>query len=104
VDGTRWLRDTIASRGDPNPQLWITEVGATTCTGLKVCVDERKQARQIQDFIDIAAGWPYVRAVVIYSLRDNAGSAGDPAGRFGLLRRDLSPKPAWAAFQAALAH
>jgi hypothetical protein len=100
VDGTLWLRDVMAAHGDGG-DLWMTEVGASTCSGSVVCVSEATQARYVAEFMQIAQSWPFVRAVVIYSLRDDSSST-DPAGRYGLLRHDLRPKPAWDAFRNAL--
>jgi hypothetical protein len=102
IDGTLWLREIMAAHGDAGGELWITEVGASTCSGDAVCVSERTQARFVRDYLGVAAAWPFVRAVVIYSLRDDGSSATDPSGSYGLLRRDLRPKPAWNAFRSAL--
>ena len=102
VDGTEWIREVMAAHGDGG-ELWMTEIGSSTCRGREVCVDEATQARHVRDFLDIAAGWSFVRAVVVYSLRDSRGPSTTPAGRFGLLRSDLRPKPAWSEFRRALA-
>jgi hypothetical protein len=102
VDGTQWLREVMAARGDSG-DLWITEAGASTCVGGPTCVDEATQAEHVRALIETAAGWPFVRAVVVYSLRDNPTPPNVASGRFGLLHYDMRPKPAFAAFREALA-
>jgi hypothetical protein len=101
-DGTNRLRQVMAEQGDTG-DLWITEVGASTCAGAPTCVDEATQADHVRGFLELAAAMPFARAVVVYSLRDDASPATRPSGRFGLLRYDLSPKPAFAAFREAVA-
>jgi hypothetical protein len=102
VDGTLWLRSIMAAHGDVAGEMWITEVGASTCSGDAVCVSEGTQAHFVRDYLGVASAWPFVRAVVIYSLRDDGSAPSDPTGGYGLLRHDLRPKPAWRAFRRAL--
>ena len=109
--GTEWLREIMVSRGQAELRLWITEVGFSSCTaplarratgGGGDCVTLAEQARYTRALFDLARGWPYVHAVLVYELRDRTGD-GTREGEFGLLGRDGRPKPAWAAFRAALA-
>jgi hypothetical protein len=43
--------------------------------------------------------FPYLRAVVIYNLRDKGADARNRENRYGIVRRDLRPKPAFRAFR-----
>jgi hypothetical protein len=88
----------LASHGDGDKPLWVTEIGWSTCVGAGNCVSEAQQAAYLQSFLRLArSSWKaYVRAVFVYDLRDQAPNPIDnPAAWFGLLRPDLSPKPAW---------
>jgi hypothetical protein len=102
VDGTAWIRDVMAAHGDGG-ELWATEAGASTCVGAPTCVDEATQADHVRGYLQTAAGMPFLRAMIVYALRDNPTPPSRPSGRFGLLRYDLRPKPAFAAFREALA-
>ena len=48
------------------------------------------------------AQWSYVGPFFLYSLRDMGTNPTDREDNFGLLRNDYSPKPAMAAFDAAV--
>jgi polysaccharide biosynthesis protein PslG len=101
--GSAWLHDIMANHGDPNPQLWATEAGASTCdTGVdSACVSEDKQAKLVSDYFEVARTIPYLRALVIYSLRDSGLDRRDREQNFGLIRLGLSPKPGLSAFRRA---
>lgn len=105
VAGTQWLHDIMTNAGDPEPELWATEAGASTCSpdANPECVSEADQATRIAQYVDAASGFPYVRALVVYNLRDKGTDPGDIEHGFGLVRRDLSAKPAFAEFRAAAA-
>ena len=88
----------LASHDDADKPLWVTEIGWSTCSGTGGCVTEAQQASYLAEFLRLAATtWhSYVRAVFVYDLRDIAPApASDMGAWFGLLRPDLSPKPAW---------
>lgn len=93
----------LAAHGDGDKPLWVTEIGWSTCSGASGCVTEAEQARYLEEFLrDSVTAWrAYVRAVFVYDLRDIAPSpADDPEAWFGLLRPDLSRKPAWSVLRA----
>jgi polysaccharide biosynthesis protein PslG len=88
----------LAAHGDGDKPLWVTEIGWSTCSGTSGCVTEATQAQYLNEFLhDAETTWrSYVRAVFVYDLRDIAPSpAEDREAWFGLLRPDLSRKPAW---------
>lgn len=88
----------LAAHGDGDKPLWVTEIGWSTCSGSSGCVTEAEQAQYLKEFLhDAVTTWrAYVRAVFVYDLRDIAPNpADDREAWFGLLRPDLSRKPAW---------
>jgi polysaccharide biosynthesis protein PslG len=102
IDGSADMRAIMNGVGDRAP-LWMTEVGASTCTGSTFCVSEATQADQIRSFITLSRDWADVPVVIVYSLVDTPGPPTQMSSRFGLLRTDLQPKPAWEAYREAIA-
>ena len=104
LQGIPWIHEIMRDHGDGDKGVWLTEFGFSTCgRGDRWCVDEQQQAEYIKDSFRIARRWDFVKAALVYNLR-NKGT--DPTGRedqFGLLHRDFSPKPAWNAFREAMA-
>jgi hypothetical protein len=88
----------LAAHGDGSKPIWVTEIGWSTCSGADVCVSEAQQAAYLHELLELArTTWrSYVRAVFVYQLRDMAPNPLDDVGAwFGLLRPNLSRKPAW---------
>lgn len=88
----------LAAHGAGDKPLWVTEIGWSTCSGTSGCVSEAAQAQYLDEFLhDAVTTWgSYVRAVFVFDLRDIAPNpADDREAWFGLLRPDLSRKPAW---------
>jgi hypothetical protein len=88
----------LVAHGDGDKPLWVTEIGWSTCSGTDLCVSEAQQAAYLRTFLSLArTTWSsYVRAVFVYALRDLApGPRDNRLDWFGLLRPDLSRKPAW---------
>lgn len=103
IAGTTWLHDIMVAHGDKQGLLWATEAGASTCATHPECVDEREQALRIGSYVRVARRFPYVRAMVIYNLRDKGTNRDDIEQGYGLVRRDLSPKPALRSFKRVAA-
>jgi hypothetical protein len=102
-----YLRDVPAvhalmtAHGDGGRPVWVTEMGFATCPGgvPRGCVTERQQADYIAATYEIPrARWPWLAAVIVYTLRDDPLRRGREA-YFGLLRPGGEPKPAWAVFR-----
>lgn len=103
LSGVKWVRDLMVAKGDADKGLWLTEFGFSTCgTADKVCVNQQQQAQYTKDSFRIAAGWSYVRAAMIYNLRNISDTPNDRLGQFGLVNRDFTPKPAYDALKQAL--
>jgi len=98
--GTQLVHDTQLAHGDSTP-IWATEFGWSTCAGgSNWCVSEAVQAAYTPKAFRLLANMPYVKAGIVYNLRDKGT---DPVGiesNYGLLKRDYTPKPAYAALKA----
>ena len=94
----------LSAHGDGAKPLWVTEIGWSTCSGDSACVTEQQQAAYLRTFLRLArTTWAsYVRAVFVFGLRDLAPNAiDDREAWYGLLRPDLSRKPAWSVLHDA---
>lgn len=106
--GYREVRASMLARGVDKP-LWVTEFGWTTTTA--ACdpgagmwqggVSEAAQAEYTGQAFRLFDSDPYVEVAIAYNLRNNYWShdADLPEARYGLLRTDFSPKPAFEAFK-----
>jgi hypothetical protein len=93
----KWLRDHNAG----NKEIWITEHGYSTCNPCGTLgVTEEEQARRLVRLHAIAMAAPNVTHFSYFQLKDkfNAPST-DLWGNMGILRNDLSYKPAAAAYR-----
>jgi hypothetical protein len=90
----------MMARGDDKP-IWFTEFGWSTTT--KTCgVSEAVQAGYLTKAFRLVEADPYVQIGLWYNFRNNWWNhdEDDLEARFGLMRTDFSPKPAYAAFKA----
>jgi hypothetical protein len=104
-DGAAALRKVMRENGDSKAELWATEAGATTCPSDvdERCVDDDTQARWIRDYVELARDMPWLKALIVYNLRDKGTDQGDVEQGFGLVKRDFRPKPSFDAFRQAVA-
>ncbi|MDI6873946.1 MAG: beta-galactosidase, partial [Actinomycetota bacterium] len=86
VDFVRWV---ISQHTDRQLEIWITEVGWTTCADSPPGVDEATQASYLLRTVINYAGTAVDR-VFWYSLRDDLTN---PWDRYGLLDYAFRPKP-----------
>jgi hypothetical protein len=102
VQGMNMLHDYMLSIGDLTP-MWITEFGYTTCTvGTgRWCITEAQQADYLARTVPIVAAWPWVRSFIVYNLRNKGTDLADGEHNFGLVKKDYTRKPAFAALGAA---
>jgi hypothetical protein len=98
------IRDNYRAVGIDKP-FWITEMGWSTCTDTTWCVSESNQATYTTQLFNMVKTQmsDFVQAVFLYDYDDVCGNDADPECRYGLLRRDHTPKPAWAALKAVTA-
>jgi hypothetical protein len=105
--GYREVHDVMQAHGDGAKPMILTEIGWSTTTA--ICgqgqsagkkaggVSEADQARFLQQAYHCLAETPYVQAAFWFNHQD--GPDDTEYERFGLLRPDGSPKPAWDAFR-----
>ncbi|HEX6506689.1 MAG TPA: cellulase family glycosylhydrolase, partial [Chloroflexota bacterium] len=77
--------------------VWFSEIGWAAGDGCDGCYDETEQARYLVRFYTLAAA-AGIQRVFWYDLRDDVQSTTNPEAHFGLVRRDLSAKPAFTAY------
>ncbi len=98
--GLQLVRQTQLAHGDSSP-IWATEFGWSTCAGGSTwCVGEAQQAAYTPKAFEMLTHMPYVKAGIVYNLRDKGT---DPVGiepNYGLVKRDYTPKPAYNALKA----
>ncbi len=115
-DGTQWtlahvaaLHNLMVTHGDGAKSIWLTEMGWSTHATAAGApnwlrgVSEQVQADYTVRSIAFAASkLPWVSHMFFYTERDQVDSHIQD-NNYGLLRRDLSPKPVYSALAAALA-
>jgi polysaccharide biosynthesis protein PslG len=99
MDPITAVHNVMVANGDGNKQIWLTEVGAPTGTS-PWAETEDMQAQTIAAYANFARNNSYVGPVYYYSLVDTGTDPANPEDNFGLLRRDLTPKEAWGAWQS----
>lgn len=95
------VRDLMVRHGDGALPIWFTEFGWSAhatepdAPAWRRGVSEQQQADYLVRALDmIEQRWPYVTTVFWYGARDQ--QSGDPhLDGYGLLRHDLTPKPAY---------
>jgi len=94
----RTLSKLTPLRALTHKPIWITELGWSTYSG---GVSERQQARNVTATLRLLhARYAYVRRVFFFEGRDT-GTTDSWLARLGLMRRDLTAKPALAALGSA---
>ncbi len=115
-DGTQWtlahvsaLHDLMVSKGDGAKSIWLTEMGwSTHATAAGAPNWERGVSEAVQADFTVrsiaftASKLPWVSHMFFYTERDQVDSHIQD-NNYGLLRRDLSPKPVYTALAAHLA-
>lgn len=94
------VRELMKKHGDAAKPVWATEIGWPTHTG-KRSVDEARQAEMLARayLLALHAG---VEVVFWYEFVSMGRHADDPESHFGILRKDLTPKPAMQAYDTLI--
>jgi hypothetical protein len=102
----REVRRTMVANGDARRPIWMTELGWSTTTatcpsgrfaGQKAGgVSEADQAKYTTEALHCLRLTKYVTHAFVFKLRDQAPETME--ARYGLLRPDGAPKPAWDRF------
>ncbi|WP_183093756.1 cellulase family glycosylhydrolase [Nocardioides stalactiti] len=100
------MRSVMVAWGDADKKVWITELGWSSGPDnmgnpWDRPVTKRRQARYLGEAVDLIRNdYPYVGPIIWY--RDIDGHSASYQDGFGLLHPDLSGKPAYRAFKAAV--
>ncbi len=99
------VREVMVKHGDQDKQIWITEYGWNVRPGGQFPAGAAKQARLIEDSILAMRQRPYITQAIYHTLNDWRTREQDPQSVvcMGLTQWDLSPRPAYQAFQRACA-
>ncbi|MEH3139289.1 MAG: cellulase family glycosylhydrolase [Mycobacterium kyogaense] len=81
----------MASHGDGDKQVWITEFGAPTGTSVNA-VSEQQQTAIMLGARDQVALWDWAGPLIYYELVDGGTNPADGEQNFGVLRADLTLK------------
>lgn len=98
VDGMRSVRDRAGAGRIP---LWVTEIGLTT-TGSRtgqLYADEARQAEGLAATYRELRSAPDIGRVIFHTLIDPLDDPANPEAGFGIVRGDLSRKPAYCALR-----
>jgi hypothetical protein len=96
------LHQRVAQLGRPDLPLWLTEYGAPAMpvsNGYGPALTEQQQADRLRRAFALATRFPWVENLTWYEYRDSCDDAADAECRFGLVRSDLSPRPAYDALR-----
>jgi polysaccharide biosynthesis protein PslG len=96
------LHERLAYLGRPGLALWLTEYGAPTSaapSGWGPALTEEEQARRLRVAFALATRLPFVENLTWYEYRDSCPDLAVADCRFGLVRDDLSPRPAYHALR-----
>jgi GH35 family endo-1,4-beta-xylanase len=99
LDGLDKTLDLVRGLRPRDLPIWVTEVGVTD-TGPKdgtFYASDDEQAHVDATAYRMFRGQADVKAILIHTLIDPTDDAGDPESGFGVLRGDLSEKPAYCA-------
>jgi hypothetical protein len=96
------LRSLMIAHGDGAKQIWATEFGAPTNGPSGSYVSEAAQASMVTRAIAVWRSYPWAGPLFFFQGRDMGSNAYSRENFFGFLRYDFSPKPAYAAYQAAI--
>ncbi len=102
LPGIQAIHSAQLAAGDNTP-LWVTELGWETQPGLYQAVTDQQQASYITTAFRAVQQLSYVRAAIVYDLRDGP----DPSNyidHYGLVDENFTPKPGLAALRTALAN
>jgi hypothetical protein len=100
------LHQQLAKLGRPDLPLWLTEYGAPTvpvANGYAPALSEQQQADRLRTAFALASRFDWIENLTWYEYRDSCADRTDPECNFGLVRGDLSHKPAYDALREVIA-
>lgn len=93
LDDVPALHRLMAHHGDGRKKVWITEFGAPTGTA-PGAVSDTDQALTILQARKLVQQWDWAGPLIYFELRDRGTNPAVDEDNFGVVRRDLSLKPA----------
>jgi polysaccharide biosynthesis protein PslG len=108
--GIRWqeinnttpsIRSVMAANGDSALQVWITEFGAPT-SQYSNAVTEAQQASQLIQAITAVKSWSWAGPMFFYTYLTSEADPHSNEDFFGIVHKDRTPKPAYAAVKTAI--
>jgi hypothetical protein len=96
----RDIHDRFAARGAGDKPEWISEIGWATCERRFPCVTPVQQGAYLKAAFDLAAGLPYVEAVLAYTYQDLDPRI--PGDFYGIYYASSAPKLALSSFVSAV--
>jgi polysaccharide biosynthesis protein PslG len=96
------LRSLMIAHGDGAKRIWATEFGAPTNGPGGSYVSEAMQATMVKKAIAAWRRYSWAGPLFFFQGRDLSSDHDSRDNFFGFLRHDFSPKPAFAAYQAAV--
>jgi hypothetical protein len=100
------LHKRLGQLGRPDLPLWLTEYGAPTtrvATGYGPALTEQQQAERLRSAFALAGRFDWIENLTWYAYSDTETGSTDPEANFGLVRSDLSLKPAYGALRDVVA-
>ncbi len=97
--GVEEMHHVMEAAGDGQKPVWITEFGWSTTTSAQG-VSEMQQASYLKTALDRFASYPWLKAALVYQLRNVPFLHDRPEdweANLGLVRTNFSPKPAYRA-------
>ena len=97
------VRAVRNAHGDVNRPIWVTELGLTTTgSSSQGAMTEQDQAAGVVKYLRLLEAMPDVKAIIFHTLVEPRGWLGSSEPGYGIVRRDLRPKPAYCALARAL--
>jgi len=96
------MRSLMIAHGDGAKQIWATEFGAPTNGPSGSYISEAAQATMVTRAIAAWRSYPWAGPLFFFQGRDMSSNPYSRENFFGFLRYDFSPKPSYAAYQAAV--
>jgi hypothetical protein len=100
------LHRRLGQLGRPDLPLWLTEYGAPSTqvtNGYGPPLTEAQQADRLRTAYSLATRFDWIENLTWYEFRDDETGSSDAEENFGLIRTDLTPKPAYTAFREVVA-
>jgi len=100
------LHERLAFLGRPDLALWLTEYGAPTAanaSGWGPALTEKEQARRLRVAFALATRLPFIENLTWFEYRDGCVEPALADCHFGLVRDDLSLRPAYHALRDVIA-